>query len=156
MRGQPIFLHSLLRLVLKENGDGLPRLRGTKKEARFTRASFFAWPVSPFSRWQQSAAVGRPLRTVAEPNPRPAERRRNVAAPDEADGGIPQESNSPGAADAVKKLRQKRKAPTFREGHGLGAFLRWSDFSEPSHRCYYITIGETSQAPDLIQIRGLA
>ena len=62
-RGQPIFLHTLLWLVHKENGDGLPRLRGTKKEARFTRASFFAWPVSPFSRTQLSAAVGRPQRT---------------------------------------------------------------------------------------------
>jgi hypothetical protein len=148
VRGQPIFLHTLLRLVLKENGDGLPRLRGTKKEARFTRASFFAWPLSPFSRLQLSAAVGRPQRTVAEPNPRPAERGRNVAAPDVAGGGIPRESDSPGAADG-----QKEKPRPCREGHGLGAFLRWSDFSEPSHRCYYTTPGETSQA--LVKDQGL-
>ena len=68
--------------------DGLLRLRSTKKEARFTRASFFAWPLSGLPEhssgglWPSDAEVG-------EPNPRPPQDARKVRGRGEPGDGIP-------------------------------------------------------------------
>lgn len=114
-------------------GRPLPRTGQKEAASRNVRGCrSFCIPFCGLSTWQtptgcracaaalecvcpKSVVGSRRLSATAglEPNPRPARRRRTVAALAEAGGGIPQESNLPGADDAVKKLRQKRKAPTF-------------------------------------------